>query len=103
MTEAVGEVEPRLFFIYNFTGGAVSPAYAALIVFAISFAIAATGGLLYHGLYTMSSYSSSYSRRNLAGGRHRRLDLPNNSKQHRREDDDSETTRFLHSSIAKYS
>ena len=60
--ELVEEVsEPRIFVLYNLTSGAsVSAAYGTVIVLAIAFAIAAIGALLYYGLQSMASRSSSY-------------------------------------------
>ena len=47
--------DPRLFVLYNLTSGSVSSAYGTFIVLAISFGIAAIGGLLYYGLLNMAS------------------------------------------------
>ena len=52
------KLEPRVF--YNLTTGTVSSAYGTFIILAISFAIAAIGGLLYYGLQNMSSTSYGY-------------------------------------------
>ena len=54
------QLEPRTFVFYNLTTGTVSSAYATVIVLAISFAIAAIGGLLYYGLQNMSSTRYGY-------------------------------------------
>ena len=54
------KLEPRTFVLYNLTTGTVSSAYGTLIILAISFAIAAIGGLLYYGLQNMSSTSYGY-------------------------------------------
>merc|ERR1712037_688765 len=51
------KLEPRVF--YNLTTGTVS-SYGTFIILAISFAIAAIGGLLYYGLQNMSSRSYGY-------------------------------------------
>ena len=56
------ELEPRTFVFYNLTTGTVSSAYGTFIILAISFAIAAIGGLLYYGLQNMSSSSYGYNR-----------------------------------------
>ena len=50
---------PRL-FVFNFTTGSVSAAYGTVIVLAIAFAIAAIGGLLYHGLQSMATGGYAY-------------------------------------------
>ena len=55
------ELEPRTFVFYNLTTGTVSSAYGTFIILAISFAIAAIGGLLYYGLQNMSSTSYGYN------------------------------------------
>ena len=55
------DIEPRTFVFYNLTSGTVSSAYATVIVLAISFAIAAIGGLLYYGLQNMSYANSAYN------------------------------------------
>ena len=56
------KLEPRAFALFNLTTstGTVSSAYATVIILAISFAIAAIGGLLYYGLQNMSSTSYGY-------------------------------------------
>ena len=54
------KLEPRTFVLFNLTTGTVSSAYGTLIILAISFAIAAIGGLLYYGLQNMSSTSYGY-------------------------------------------
>ena len=51
---------PRLFVLNNLTSGSVSSAYGTFIVLAISFGIAAIGGLLYYGLLSMASGGSGY-------------------------------------------
>ena len=56
------ELEPRTFVFYNLTTGTVSSAYGTFIILAISFAIAAIGGLLYYGLQNVSSSSYGYNR-----------------------------------------
>jgi len=58
--EAMNEYnDPRL-FVFNFTTGSVSAAYGTVIVLAIAFAIAAIGGLLYHGLQSMATGGYAY-------------------------------------------
>ena len=55
----IDQLEPRTF---NLTGtGGVSSAYATLIILAISFAIAAIGGLLYYGLQNMATTGHGYA------------------------------------------
>ena len=53
--------DPRLFILNILTSGSVSSAYGTFIVLAISFAIAAIGGLLYYGLLNMASGGSGYN------------------------------------------
>ena len=54
------QLEPRTFNLTGGTGG-VSSAYATLIILAISFAIAAIGGLLYYGLQNMATTGYGYA------------------------------------------
>ena len=55
----IDQLEPRTL---NLTGtGGVSSAYATLIILAISFAIAAIGGLLYYGLQNMATTGHGYA------------------------------------------